>query len=234
MGATWCADWPAPSLAPLRRPSAPLTAVPLSTRAQDGSGDVLGAGDDEHISRRGGSDVWNPNLRSEFAEITFGHEAPTEAMKDFYSRKIPIPASMRRSDGGYSLERSLIGAVVFGEGDAAKFGGRLGQVRKGSVRHAHTTLSLSWLALFCPLTSPHTTPTRHVSRRQGEDELPNADAKKQLHAAVIDGTGNKNYQGLKARELRSMARSSAISFGGGHSLPGQHEKKARASVSTRV
>ena len=110
---------------------------------QDGSGDVLGAGDDEHISRRGGSDVWNPNLRSEFAEITFGHEAPTEAMKAFYSTKIPIPASMRRSDGGYSLERSLIGAVVFGEGDAAKFGGRLGQVRK------HPRFCQTHTALLC-------------------------------------------------------------------------------------
>lgn len=89
----------------------------------------MGAGDEEHISRRGGSDVWNPNLRSELAEITFGQEPPTEAMKAFYSTKIPIPASMRRSDAGYSPERSLMGAVVFGEGDAAKFGGRLGQAR---------------------------------------------------------------------------------------------------------
>lgn len=54
----------------------------------------------------------------------------------------------------------------------------------------------------------------------GEADVPDAETRHQLHAAIIDGTGTKAYR-REAMDLRARGRSSDISFGGDHTLPGQ-------------
>jgi hypothetical protein len=70
-------------------------------RDMDGSGAVMGAGDDEIISRKAQSSIWNPNFRSEVAEITFGAPPPdSEAMATAaLATRLEIPPTMSRADG---------------------------------------------------------------------------------------------------------------------------------------